>query len=103
MLAYLDHFPFVGSLFLMAITVVGVAIPTPGGAGGFQFFMDLALINFFSNYLSPNDPHSQVAGISNGSYLMSMIPVILTGLYFLNREGLSFGTISRLAEQKPDQ
>ena len=47
MLAYVDHFPFVGSLFLMAITVVGVAIPTPGGAGGFQFFMDLALVNFF--------------------------------------------------------
>src|SRR4030095_4575235 len=103
MLAYLDHFPFVGSLFLMAITVVGVAIPTPGGAGGFQFFMDLALVNFFARYLSAHDPQSQAAGISNGSYLVSMIPVILTGLYFLNREGLSFGTISRLAEQKPDQ
>jgi hypothetical protein len=101
MLAYLDHFPLVGSLFLMAITVVGVAIPTPGGAGGFQFFMDLALVNFFSSYLSAHDPQSQAAGISNGSYLVSMIPIILTGLYFLNREGLSFGSISRLAEQKP--
>jgi uncharacterized membrane protein YbhN (UPF0104 family) len=103
MLAYLDYFPFTGSLFLMAITVVGVAIPTPGGAGGFQFFMDLALVNFFARYLSAGDPHSHAAGISNGSYLVSMIPVILTGLYFLNREGLSFGTISRLAEQKPNQ
>ena len=101
--AYLDHFPFVGSLFLMAITVVGVAIPTPGGAGGFQFFMDLALVNFFARYLSSHDPQSQAAGISNGSYLVSMIPVILTGLYFLNREGLSFSSISRLAEQKPNE
>jgi uncharacterized protein (TIRG00374 family) len=101
--AYLDHFPFAGSLFLMAITVVGVAIPTPGGAGGFQFFMDLALVNFFARYLSAHDPQSQAAGISNGSYLVSMIPVILIGLYFLNREGLSFGSISRLAEQKPNQ
>jgi hypothetical protein len=64
--------------------------------------MDLALINFFARYLSPHDPHSQAAGISNGSYLVSMIPVILTGLYFLNREGLSFDSISRLAEQKPE-
>src|SRR5262245_61903621 len=102
MLAYLDHFPFVGSLFLMAITVVGVAIPTPGGAGGFQFFMDLALVNFFAGYLSAQDPQSQAAGISNGSYLVSMIPVILIGLYFLNREGLSFGSLTRLADQKPD-
>src|SRR5262245_26165297 len=100
-LAYIDHFPLVGSLFLMAITVVGVAIPTPGGVGGFQFFMDLALVNFFSRYLSAADPNSQAAGISNGSYLISMIPVILTGLYFLNREGLSFSSISRLAEEKP--
>jgi hypothetical protein len=103
MLAYVDHFPFVGSLFLMAITVVGVAVPTPGGAGGFQFFMDLALVNFFVRYLSSHDPQSQAAGISNGSYIVSMIPVILTGLYFLNREGLSFGSVSKLAEQKPDQ
>ncbi|MCI0421094.1 MAG: flippase-like domain-containing protein [Acidobacteria bacterium] len=99
--AYLDEFPFVGSLFLMAITVVGVAIPTPGGAGGFQFFMDLALVNFFARYLSTADPQSQAAGISNGSYLVSMIPVILIGLFFLNREGLSFGSVSRLAAQKP--
>jgi len=101
MLAYLDHFPFIGSLFLMAITVVGVAIPTPGGAGGFQFFMNLALVNFFARYLSADDPQSQAAGISNGSYIVSMIPVILVGLYFLNREGLSFGSVSRLAERKP--
>jgi glycosyltransferase 2 family protein len=100
--AYLDTFPFVGSLFLMAITVVGVAIPTPGGAGGFQFFMDLALVNFFARYLSAHDPQSQAAGISNGSYLVSMVPVILAGLYCLNREGLSFGSVSRLAEQKPE-
>jgi hypothetical protein len=86
----------------MAITVVGVAIPTPGGVGGFQFFMDLALVNFFARYLSSQDPQSQAAGISNGSYVVSMIPVILTGLYLLNREGLSFGALSRLAEQKPE-
>jgi hypothetical protein len=65
--------------------------------------MDLALVNFFVRYLSSHDPQSQAAGISNGSYIVSMIPVILTGLYFLNREGLSFGSVSKLAEQKPDQ
>jgi hypothetical protein len=47
-----DPLSFVGSLFLMAITVVGVAIPTPGGAGGFQFFMDLRNSGQFFRTLS---------------------------------------------------
>jgi uncharacterized protein (TIRG00374 family) len=98
--AYLAHFPFTGSLFLMCITVVGIAIPTPGGVGGYQIFMNVALVNFFSNYLSAADPNSQAAGISNGCYLVSMIPVILIGLAFLYREGLSLGQVSQISEQE---
>jgi uncharacterized protein (TIRG00374 family) len=94
--AYLDIFPFAGALFLMAITVVGVAIPTPGGVGGFQFFMNLGLVNFFSRYLLESDPASQAAGISNGCYLVSTVPVMILGLYFLNREGLTLNRLSKL-------
>jgi uncharacterized protein (TIRG00374 family) len=97
-LAYLNAFPFLGAIFLMTITVVGVAIPTPAGMGGFQFFMNLGLVNLFAQYLSQQDPNSQAAGISNGCYIVSMIPVILIGLVFLNREGLSFRKISQLTE-----
>jgi hypothetical protein len=97
--AYLDYFPVAGTLVLMAMTVVGVAIPTPAGVGGFQFFMNLALIHLFSQYLSAQDPHSQAGGISNGSYLVSMGPVILAGLIFLNYEGLTLGKITRMAQQ----
>lgn len=98
--AYLRGFPFSGALFLMVITVVGVAIPTPGGVGGFQFFMNLALVNFFAQYLSPEDPTSQAAGISNGCYVVAMIPVILIGLILMNREGLSFRQISQISEER---
>jgi glycosyltransferase 2 family protein len=101
--AYLDFFPFPGALFLMAITVVGVAIPTPGGVGGFQFFMSLALLNFFSRYMSSQDPHSQAAGISNGSYIVSMVPVMIIGLILLNREGLSLGRITQMTDQDKDR
>lgn len=93
---YLETFPFAGALFLMAITVVGVAIPTPGGVGGFQFFMNLGLVNFFSRYLSGADPVSQAAGISNGCYLVSMVTAMILGLYFLNREGLTLGQLSKM-------
>ena len=97
--AYLFDFPFLGSVFIMAITVVGVAIPTPGGVGGFQFFMTLGLVHFFSQYLSAHDPHSQAAGISNGSYLVSMVPVMIIGLILMNREGLSLSRISKISAQ----
>lgn len=96
--AYLDDFPFAGSLLIMAMTVIGVAIPTPGGVGGFQFFMNLTLVHFFSGYLSQQDPNSQAAGISNGVFLVSMVPLILIGLVFLYREGLSFGRLMQMKE-----
>jgi glycosyltransferase 2 family protein len=101
--AYLTGFPFMGALFLTSITVVGVAIPTPGGVGGFQFFMNLTLVNFFAYYLSAQDPTSQAAGISNGCYLFTMIPVILIGLVLMNREGLSFRQVSQITEQEEIQ
>ncbi len=105
-LAYLDRFPFAGALLIMALTVIGVAIPTPGGVGGFQFFMNLALIQFFAGYLSAQDPHSQAAGISNGCYVMCMVPVFVVGLWCLNREGLTFARLTQLrrdAEKAPEQ
>ncbi len=98
--AYLDTFPITGVLLILAVTVVGVAIPTPGGVGGYQFFMNLSLVHFFRPYLTGADPMSQAAGISNGAYIVSMGPVIVVGLILLHREGLS---LSRAAELSADQ
>jgi hypothetical protein len=94
--AYLEVFPLPGTLLIVAVTVVGVAIPTPGGVGGFQFFMDLSLIHFFRPYLTAADAGSQAAGISNGAYLVSMVPVILVGLVLLQRhraDGIDESTV----------
>jgi glycosyltransferase 2 family protein len=98
--SYVDGFPLAGSLLVMALTVVGVSIPTPGGVGGFQFFMNLTLLNFFSEYLSSADPISQAAGISNGTYLASMGPIILMGLIMLYREGLSLTRLTHISEEQ---
>jgi uncharacterized membrane protein YbhN (UPF0104 family) len=95
--AYLDVFPVTGALLIVAITVVGVAIPTPGGVGGFQYFMNLSLIHFFRPYLSGADTASQAAGISNGVYILSMVPVILVGFILMHREGLSLGRAAELS------
>jgi glycosyltransferase 2 family protein len=94
--SYITAFPLIGATLIVVMTAAGVAIPTPAGFGGYQYFMSLALINFFGRLLSPIDPHSQVAGISNACYLVSVIPIFIAGLFLLNREGLSFGRIAGL-------
>ncbi len=96
--AYIKGFPLVGAALLVVMTAIGVAIPTPAGAGSYQYFMSLALISFFKWHLSPIDPYSQAAGISNACYLLSMIPIFIAGLTYLNREGISLGQISRIRE-----
>jgi glycosyltransferase 2 family protein len=96
--SYMHAFPLAGTALIVVLTAVGVAIPTPGGVGGYQYFMSLALINFFGWHLSPIDPHTQAAGISNTCYIVSAVPVIIAGLVCLNREGLSLGRISRIRE-----
>ena len=44
--------PFTGSFLLMALLVVGVAVPTPGAVGGFHDVYRLAATTFFG---APND------------------------------------------------
>lgn len=97
--AYLNPFPLAGAILLVGLTVVGVAIPTPAGAGGFQYFMSLGLINFFGHYLSAIDPMSQAAGICNGCYIAVTVPVLIAGMAFLNAEGASLGGAVRIGRQ----
>ncbi len=101
-MAYLDDFPLWGAFLIVVITVVGVAIPTPGGMGGFQLFMSLTLVNFFPQNLSSQDPQSQAHAISNVAYICSMAPIILVGLVLLNREGFSWKQISAISQSRAE-
>ena len=98
--AYIDAFPIAGTFLILAVTVVGVAIPTPGGIGGYQYLMTLALIQFFRPFLSEFNPESQAAGISNGTYVVSMVPVILVGLFLLHREGFTISSAAKLSSSE---
>lgn len=97
--AYIDAFPIAGIFLILAVTVVGVAIPTPGGVGGYQYLMSIALIQFFHPFLSEFNAESQAAGISNGTYIVSMVPVILIGLILLHREGFTIFSAARLSSE----
>ena len=44
--------PFTGSFLLIALLVVGVSVPTPGGVGGFEAAVQIGLTSFYG---VPND------------------------------------------------
>ncbi len=100
--AYIDAFPIAGTFLILAVTVVGVAIPTPGGLGGYQYLMSIALIQFFRPFLSEFNAESQAAGVSNGTYVVSMVPVILAGLILLHREGFTLSSAARLSSAEKE-
>jgi uncharacterized protein (TIRG00374 family) len=70
-------------LFIMPMLVLGVAVPTPGGAGSYHGMMKIGLMLFGA---------SEVAAVSAGLLMHAMItvPVILLGLILLWTEGISW-------------
>ena len=86
--------PFTGSFLVMALLVVGVAVPTPAGVGGFHYFYRLAATAF---YAAPND---RAIGAAIVLHAVSFVPVAVIGLVLLAREGISLsgvGSVMRAA------
>lgn len=82
-LAFHVEMPFTGSFLMMALLVVGVAVPTPGAVGGFHYFYRLGATAFYG---APND---RAVGAAIVLHAVSFVPVALLGLVFLAQEGLS--------------
>jgi uncharacterized membrane protein YbhN (UPF0104 family) len=82
--------PFVGSFLVMALLVVGVAVPTPGAVGGFHYFYRLAATTFYG---APND---RAVGAAIVLHAVSFVPVAVVGLALLAREGMSLASVGRL-------
>lgn len=83
---------FVGSFLTMTILVVGVAVPTPGAVGGFHEAYRIAVTSFFH---APNDTAVAAAIVLHA---ISFVPVTITGIVFMAREGLTLGRMRRMAE-----
>lgn len=81
--------PFDAALFLSAATTVGVAIPTPGGVGGFHKMCQWVLTTYYGFGI---DASVAVAVLL---HVVSTVPVLLTGLALFVREGLSWRELSR--------
>ena len=85
--------PFTGTFLLVALLVIGVAVPTPGAIGGFHeaFRVGATLV-----YKAPDEA---AVGAAIVLHLFSIGPTLGLGLYFAAREGLNLVGMRRLADQ----
>ncbi len=89
--------PFLGAFVIMTMLVVGVAIPTPGGVGGFEYFYQLAATAFYG---AAADRATAAALVLHA---VSFLPVTLIGIIFMAREGMSLGRMRGLAKLAGEQ
>jgi uncharacterized membrane protein YbhN (UPF0104 family) len=92
-LAFDVTFPFMGSFLVLMFLVVGVAIPTPGGAGTFHIAYSLSVTSFFGAVAERAGAAALVL------HAISFVPVSLLGLWFMAQDGLTLGGLGRLRGQ----
>jgi uncharacterized membrane protein YbhN (UPF0104 family) len=90
-LAFRIALPFPGAFLMMAMLVVGVAVPTPAAVGGFHEAYRIAATTF---YAVPND---RAVGAAIVLHAVSVVPVTVAGLMCLIQEGFKLRNLGRLA------
>ena len=86
--------PFTGSFLLLALLVLGVAVPTPGAVGGFHEAFRVGATVFFGA------DDSAAVGAAIVLHLFSIGPALLLGLFFAAQEGMNIGALRRIASQE---
>jgi uncharacterized protein (TIRG00374 family) len=89
--------PFTGSFLLIALLVIGVAVPTPGAIGGFHEAFRIGATMFYGA------PDEAAVGAAIVLHLFSIGPALLLGLLFAAREGLNVAGMRQLADQPEHQ
>ncbi len=85
--------PFQSAFLIIAFLTVGVAIPTPGMVGGFHASYTLALTAIYGL------PQGTAVAAGLVLHVLQNLPVLVLGIAFLGREGLSFGSMRRITAQ----
>lgn len=89
--AFQIDMPFAGSFVLLALLVVGVAVPTPGAIGGFHYFYRLGVTGFFGA------PGNSAVGAAIVLHAISFVPVAVAGVLLLAHEGMSLTRLGAMA------
>lgn len=83
--------PFGGTFLLTALLVIGVAMPTPGGVGGYHAMYRLGVTAFFG---ASSDA---AVGAAIVAHATSLAPVVVLGLIFMLQDGLNVASLQQLA------
>lgn len=89
--AFAIAMPIAGAWLMLAPLVVGVAVPTPGGVGGFHEAFRIGATSFFG---ADNDSAVAAAIVLHA---LSFGPVVLVGLWFAVQDGLKLGGLQQMA------
>jgi uncharacterized protein (TIRG00374 family) len=84
---------FLGSFLIIALLVIGVAVPTPGAVGGFHWAFRYGVTTFFA---AANDA---AVGAAILLHALTIGSQLFLGLVFAAEEGLSFSGMKQLADQ----
>jgi uncharacterized membrane protein YbhN (UPF0104 family) len=89
--------PFTGSFLLIALLVIGVAVPTPGAIGGFHEAFRFGTTTF---YATPNETAVAAALVLHA---FSILPVLVLGLAFAAQAGLNLSRMRQMADTAAHQ
>lgn len=89
--------PAAGSLLIMALLVVGVAVPTPGAVGGFHEAYRIGATAFFG---ADND---HAVGAAIVLHAVGFVPTLVAGAWLMAREGLSFAGLGAEVSKAKDE
>ena len=89
--------PVSAGFLVQALLVIGVAVPTPAGAGSFHEAYRYGMTTLFA---APNDAAIAAAIVLHA---ISFVPVILLGLVFMAQDGLSLGRLKEMAREAPGE
>lgn len=90
-LAFGLDLPLRATFLIVTLAVIGLAIPTPGGVGGFHKGTQIGLTLFFGVELN------RATGIAIAYHLTCFLPITVVGLLCLPLLGLSLRDTTRLA------
>ncbi len=82
--------PIVGAFLVMGYLTIGVSMPTPGGAGGFHYFYQVAMTKLFGA------DATIAAAAAIVLHAVSFVPVTLLGLVFMWQDGLTFAGLKKM-------
>ncbi len=84
--------PFQAFFFVLTWAILGLAVPTPGGVGGYHAAVAYSLTGFYGVAAAP------AAATALATHAIAFVPVTLAGVAFLAGSGL---TLRRLAADGP--